>query len=276
MTRTPQPTDGVLLGISEFYYLLRTNHATRVVGLEAEGLFPPPGPAGDRLIAEGFAQLQLHGWLRPAAQRGRFELNPEVALLVAVVADAQIVLVSARTLPETRRATVNHYIGADLIVELTLTPQRQVRLAFVQNKPVLLQRIEDLLAPTHNPLPPARYSLLEPEFDALAAVARAGQTAQAVDRLVAAGLTRPHAVSLVQALQEPVGDGSLFVMRVSLGEILYGRKGTLYEGSAGAWLTRREDSTSLALSIETVQAGTVSGVVDSYLQSLMVPLEPVA
>lgn len=276
MTQTPRPNDGVLLDPSEFYYLLRSNHARRVVGLDAEDLFPAPGPAADKLIAEGFARLQLHGWLRPADRGGRFDLNPEVALLVAVVADAQIALVSARNLDQARQGLANHYIGADLIVELTLTPQRQIRLAFVQNKPTLLQRIEDLLAPTPNPLRPARYSLPEPEFEAVTALARGGQPGAAAGRLAAAGLSREHAMSLTQALETTAGDGSLFVMRVGLGEIRAGRKAALHEGAAGAWLSRREDSTSVLLSLETVQVGTVSGVVDSYLQSLLVPLEPVA
>jgi hypothetical protein len=66
------------------------------------------------------------------------------------------------------------------------------------------------------------------------------------------------------------------VLRTGAGEIFGGRKAALHEGAAGAWLSRREDSATTALSVETVQAGTVSGVVESYLQSLWALLEPVA
>ncbi len=276
MTQTPPATDGVVLEIAELYYLLRTHHAVAVIGLEDEGLFPPPGAAADALIDEGFAKLQFHGWLRPAERPGRFALNPEIALLAAIVANPQFVLVTARALSATERAQANHYVGADLIAELTLTPARHIRLAFVQNKATLLQRVEDLLRPTPNPLPPARYSLPEPEFEAITALARGGAAAAALERLRGAGLSAEHAQSLTQALAAVTGDGTLFVMRTGAGEIFGGRKATVHEGPAGAWLTRREDSASTALSIETVQPGTVSGVVESYVQALVALLEPVA
>ena len=275
MTHTPPATDGAILDLSEFYYLLRTYHATAVIGLEGEGLFPAPGPAADALLDDGFARLQFHGWLRPAERPGRFELNPELALLVAVVADPQFAIVSARNLSETQRALVNHYLGADLIVELTLTAERRVRLAFVPDGKVLLQRVEGLLAATPNPLPPARYSLPEPDFEAVQRLVRAGQTAVAVQRLATAGLSAEHAQSLARAVQSAPGDGTLFVVRTGAGQIRAGRKAALHEAPTGAWLSRREDSTTTALSLETVHAGTISGVVESYLQSLMV-LEPVA
>ena len=275
MTQTNNPTDGVVLEPSEFYYLLRMNYATRVIGLDEAGLFPRPGAAADALLQEGFGKLQFHGWLKPA-ERGRFDLNPELALLVAVVADPQFAVVAARNLTEREVAMANHYLGADLIVELTLTPERHVRLAFEPDRPTLLRRLEELLAATHNPLPPARYSLPEPEFEAIQQAARAGQTSAAVKRLVAAGFGAEHARSLAQALQTPVGDGQLVVVRVAAGDILGGRKAATHAAAAGAWLSRREDSTTIVLSVETVHAGTVSGVVASYLQSLNVLLERVA
>jgi hypothetical protein len=65
-------------------------------------------------------------------------------------------------------------------------------------------------------------------------------------------------------------------VRVAAGEILGGRKASVHDGPGGAWLTRREDSTTLVLSVETVQPGTLAGVVEGYLQSLWVLREPVA
>ena len=273
MTQMISPAGGVVLEPSEFYYLLRMNYATTAIGLEEEGLFPPPGAAADALLREGFGKLQFHGWLRPV-QRGRFDLNPELALMAAVVADPQYAVVTARQISATEAAVANHYLGGDLIVEVTLTPDRQVRLASVPDRVSLLKRVEELLAPTPNPLPPARYSLPEPDFEAIQQAARAGQNI--AERLMAAGFGRDHARTLAEALKTPVGDGRLAVVRVGAGEILGGRKAAIHEAPSGAWLSRREDSTTLVLSVETVQAGTVSGVVESYLQSLWVLMESVA
>jgi hypothetical protein len=275
MTQTSSAAGGVVLEPAEFYYLMRMNAATRVIGLEDMGVMPPPGAAGDAQLQEGFGKLQFHGWLRPV-QRGRFDLNPELALLAAVVADPQYVVVAARNLTVSEVAVANHYLGADLIVELTLTAERHIRLAFEPDRVTLLKRVEELLAPTPNALPPARYSLPEPDFEVIRAAARGGQVTAAAERLGAAGFSAAHARSLAEALQTPQGDGRVAVVRVGAGEILGGRKAATHDGAAGGWLSRREDSTTLALSVETVQAGTVSGVVESYLQSLWVLLEPVA
>jgi hypothetical protein len=274
MTQSANDAGGVVIELSEFYYLLRMHAATKAIGLETDGLLPPPGAAADALLEEGFARLQFHGWLKPAERPGRFELHPQLALLAAVVADPQFVVVAARRLSATEAALAHHYLGAGLIVELTLSPQRQVRLALEPDQATLLRRVEALLAPTPNPLPPARYSLPEPEFDAIQAVALAAQPV--VERLVAAGLSTEHARSLAQALAGRQGDGSLVVLRAAAGNSLGGRKAAVHNGAAGAWLSRREDSTTRVLSVETVQAGTVSGVLESYLQSLRVLLEPVA
>ncbi len=276
MTQTAKPTNGVVLEAPEFYYLLRTFAATQVIGLEAEGLFPPPGAAADAMLDEGFARLQRHGWLRPAEQPGRFNLNDELALLAAVVADPRYVVVVSKNLAEAEHALANHYLGADVIVELTVTPERHIRLAFEADRPTLLRRVEELLAPTHNPLPPARYSLPEPAFEAIQAQARRGQPAAAKAGLSAAGLKPDHADSLAQALTTPVGDGQLVVVRVAAGEILAGRKAALHNGPAGGWLARREEAATAALGVETVLPGAVSGVVESFLQSLMVVMELVA
>jgi hypothetical protein len=265
----------VVLEPAEFYYLMRMNAATTVIGLESPDLVPPPGPAADARLQEGFAQLRFHGWLRPV-ERGRFDLNPEVALLAAVVADPQYVVVAARDLSDTELAVANHYLGADLIVELTLTPEGHVRLAFEPDRATLLRRIEALLAPTHNSLPPARYSLPEPDFESIRQAARTGQAEAAAPRLEAAGFSPAHARSLAVALQSSVGDARLVVVRAGGGQILGGRKATTHDGAAGGWLSRREDPNTVALSVETVQAGTVSGVVESYLQALWVLREPVA
>ena len=273
MTQTTSSAGGVELEPSEFYYLLRMHAARTAIGLEDQGLLPATNAAADALLQEGFAKLKFHGWLRPA-ERGRFDLNPEVALLAAVVADPQYVVVAARQTSATEAAVAIHYLGADLIVELTLTPERHVRLAFEKDRAMLLERVEALLAPTPNPTPPARYSLPEPQFETIVAAARAGSPA--AEPLRAAGLSAEHARSLARALETPVGDGRLAVVRVGAGEILGGRKAALHDGPGGAWLTRREDSTTRVLSVETVQPGVLAGVVESYLQSLWVLREPVA
>jgi hypothetical protein len=141
---------------------------------------------------------------------------------------------------------------------------------------MLLKRVEELLAPVPNPLPPAQYRLSEAECEALQQAARSGDVDAVAGRLVAAGFSSEHARSLAEALQSSVGDGQLAVVRTGGGEILGGRKATVHGGPAGAWLSRREEATTPALSFETVKAGTVSGVVESYMQSLWALMEPVA
>lgn len=275
MTQSTSAAGGVVLEPAEFYYLMRMHAATTVIGLESPDLVPRPGPAADARLQEGFAQLRFHGWLRPV-ERGRFDLHPEVALLAAVVADPQYVVVAARNLSDTALAVANHYLGADLIVELTLTPEGHVRLAFEPDRATLLRRIEALLAPTHNSLPPAHYSLAEPDFESIRQAARTGPAEAAALRLEAAGFSPEHARSLAMALQSAVGDARLAVVRAGAGQILGGRQAVTHDGAAGGWLSRREDPNTVALRVETVQAGTVSGVTASYLQALWVLREPVA
>lgn len=272
MTQTTSPAGGVVLEPSEFYYLLRMHAARHAIGLEDQGLLPQTGAEADALLQDGFAKLKFHGWLRPA-ERGRFDLHPELALLAAVVADPQFVVVAARQLNAAEAALANYYLGAELIVELTLTPERRVRLAFVADRPTLHARVAALLVPTPNPLPPAQVALPEPEFEALRAAARAGQPATAAGLSV---LSPAHARSLAEALAAPVGDGRLAVVRTGGGEILGGRKATVYDGPAGAWLVHRAEAAAPALEVQTVQPGTVAGLVESYLQALWVLMEPVA
>lgn len=260
---------GAILESSELAYLLATVHATQVVGVDAPELFPADPGARQALLEAGARQLQAHGWLRPVEQPGQFDLNVDLMVLAAVVADPKFVIFTVRTQPDGSSRVLLHYLAEPDIVELLVTADRKYTLTAVPDRAAMLGRIREMLElPEASPGSEVRFMIEEPTFETIQDLAEEGQAAEAAALLKQFGINGHNGESLLKALETPEAGSLVVVVRPRRGQIEAGRKASLFRNLDVVWLAKRVDARSKTFSVETVQADTLPKVLEAYLQFL--------
>jgi hypothetical protein len=262
--------NGVVLEPSEFLYLLRTFNARAVVGIDGSRLFPTDPTSEETMLADGFQKLQEHGYLRPAERAGRFHMDEGVTLLVAVVADPEYVILTARNTSETGRVMANHYLAGRIIVELAAEPDGRYRLANVPDLPTTVARIEQVLGvpAAANGHGPSQFSIDTAAFASVQRLAASGQRDAALAALREHGAPGSAAEGLVSALQSPAQGGTLLVVRQERGQVTVGRKADLFRSANQVWLAKKTEPPANTLNVEIVAAGSFAATVDQYLSAL--------
>ncbi len=259
--------NGVVLEPAEFLYLLRTFKAQAVVGLDNAALFPADPAAEQARLAEGFAKLKAHGWLRET-QPGRFDLDPAVALLAAVVADPEVVILTVRNTSDTGRELVSHYLASSVIVELAAQPEVSYRLASVPDLPTTIGRIQRVLGVPAADGGGYQFSIEAPDFASIQQLAAGRQRERAQALLRQHGLPAEAIESLMAALGASDQGGTVVVLQQAAGHATVGRKADLYRHAGTVWLARRAEAGAPTLSVETTRAEVFAATVKSYVAAL--------
>lgn len=268
--------NGVILEPSEFYYLLRTVEATGVVGIDNSRLFPSDPAMAEARAGEGFHRLQEHGWLRPGDKPRRYHLDDTLVLMVAVVADPELVVLAARQTGADQTLLATEYMGGKTIVELSVTPEGNYHLAVVPDQAAMLRRVVQLLAlPAEVPIR-AQVSLDEPALTAIQQLAEGGRTGEAAAQLRGHGLSQEASGALAAALASPSKAGLVAVLRQGGGKVLAGRKAAIHRNGSQAWVAERVDATSSQMTVEAVSPADLENVLDRILQSLASAGQPAA
>ena len=261
---------GIVLEKTEFAYLLATLHATSIVGIDDVELFPADKEARDSTYVAGLKSLQEHGWLKPIPQQpGQQNLDDTLLLMTAVIADPQYVIFTVRHSSGDNQQILLHYLAEPDIVELSATPEGKYRLGVVPDRLAMLRRIQEMLGlPETSGAASVQFTIEEQAFLTVQDLAEHGQRDQAAALLKERGINGNNGDSLLTALQSADSGNLVVVVRPRSGEIVAGRKATVFRQKDLTWLTRRVDAESNTLKVETVQADTLPNVLSSYIQFL--------
>ncbi len=258
---------------AEFAYVLATLHAPGLIGVDSPRLFPTAAADRDAVFGAGFRQLQAHGWMKPLAQPGQYDLNAELIELAAVVAEPQFVVFTMTPQPGGYQRLFLHYVAGDDIVELSST-LGCYRLLALPSYDVLFERVSDMLgvfgaAPPGLPAPEPLI-IDEPFFAEARTSAQSGALEQAAAQLTAHGATRAAGEALAAALAAtPDGSGQVVVMGAGGGtNVTAGRKATLYGKQDWVWLVQRLEAASTRLQVQVVQPDTLAAVLHQYFDFL--------
>jgi hypothetical protein len=262
--------EGAVLETPEFAYLLATLHATSLVGVVDADLFPADKATQATTYQEGLDKLKEHGWVTPIenAPNEQYNLNSRLLYLASVVAEPEFVVFTIRSSPSGQQVFL-HYLAGEDIVELTVAEEREYKLLAIPGRLAMLDRLKELLGlPEVKAAPAVEFTIDESVFFTLQDLAEHGQLEEA------AALLKEHVPdgvandSLLDALQAADSGSLVVVVRPQDGEIVAGRKATVFHLPAVTWLARRVGAETNTLKVETVQAETLQTVLDNYLEYL--------
>ncbi len=263
--------EGAVLETPEFAYLLAVLHATSIVGVADSELFPADQAAQDAIYAEGLSKLKEHGWLTPIenAETEQFNLNSRLLYMAAVIAEPDFVVFTVRNDPAGGQQVFLHYLAGSDIVELSITGDRQYTIASIPDRLALQNRIRELLELTDvKAAPRVQFTIDEAVFFTMQDYAEHDQRDQAAAILKEHEINGAVGDSLLNALQVADSSSLVVVVRPKDGDIIAGRKATVYRLPDVTWLARRVDAETNTLKVETVQADTLQTVLDNYLEYL--------
>ena len=258
----------IVLESAEFAYLLAAVQAESVVGVEDAALFPSDKESRDTTYTRGLQSMKEHGWIKPASKPYQFRFNDMLFLMVAVVANPDFVVRTARHTGNSERQAIMHYMAGPDIVELVATPDRKFHLGLVPDRATLFERIEGALG-LNSEVQELQISFLTEEstIDKIKDLSVKGQRENASKILGSLGLGGLSVDSLLDALGTPE-TGELVVMKTENGQLKAGRKARLYRGKNIMWIATRMDASSTKLRVETIHADTLAAILDSFFQFL--------
>lgn len=263
--------EGAVLETSEFSYLLAVLHATSIVGVADSELFPADEAARDAAYQKGVDKLKEHGWMTRIENTAteQFNLNSQLLYMASVVAEPDFVVFTVRSAPDTGQQVYLHYLAGTDIVELSLAGEQQYTLISIADRPAMLNRIKELLGlPEVKTAPRVEFTIDETTFITIQDLAEQGQREQAAAILKEHEVTDAAGDSLLSALQLADSGSLVVVVRPQDGEIIAGRKATVFHLPDVTWLARRVDAASNTLKVGTVQEDTLKIVLDNYLEYL--------
>jgi hypothetical protein len=258
---------------AEFAYLLATLHVPALIGVDSPTLFPTLPADRDAILGAGLRQLQAHGWLKPRAQPGQYDLNPELMELAAVVAGPQYVVLTRTCQPGGYQRLILHYLAGDDIVELSTT-LGCYRLVALPSREALYQRVSDMLGvfgtPEAGQPAPEPFIIDEALFAEVRALAQRGALEQAAATLIARGVTGSAAAALAASVgATPEGSGQVAMVRAGdRAAVRAGRKATLYGKPDWVWLVQHVEPASMRLQVQVVQSDTLAAVLRQYFDFL--------
>lgn len=115
-----ETTHSATVSTAEFAYLLNLVSAEQIIGVDNDNLFPKDEAHHARLLADGFDQLVEKGWLSREDRPNRYNLNNELMLLVAVIANPELTMMSQRYFAGGEQI-VTYYLAEGRIVEQVRT-----------------------------------------------------------------------------------------------------------------------------------------------------------
>lgn len=109
----------VTLTTAQLSFLLTAVRAERLFGVDNRQLFPQDPDERQQLLQTGQQQLEQDKWL--VREGNSYDLNPQLLLLIATMAAAQIITLTQITAPQQPSQEVTHHVSEQMVVEVTYT-----------------------------------------------------------------------------------------------------------------------------------------------------------
>lgn len=238
---------------AELSYLLQTIHARSVVGVDNAALFPADEAENEALLRLGRERLEFHGWMKPVPESNKYNFDPAVCYLVAIMADPDMAVVTLRQEQRGTYQLITHYLAGRVIVEQIRTADGLYQLGFVSDLATAVSRIQSAIQLSEsNASPVTPQIFLDREaFSRVKSLANEGKTETAVAELQKEGMDTSLAVSLVATIQLPTYQGMVVVMQRENGQIVAKRNMAILQGQQASWLILMDDPQDPQIRLES-------------------------
>jgi hypothetical protein len=258
----------IILESSEFAYLLAMVNAESIPGIHDPALFPSDISSRDSTFSRGLQLLKENGWIKPADKPSQFDFNESLLLMAAVIADPEFIVFTIRLTEGSEKHVIMHFVEGSDIVEMLATNDGKYHMGFVPDLPVLYNRIKNALEISNSEQQlQVKFFTDEKVFKEIKSLISRGHHIQATQMLEQLGLGSISIKSLTGALNRTDWH-EIIMMKTSEGELMTGRKASLFQGDDCSWLARRLEVTTTKMSIETVQDDTISNFLKSSFSNL--------
>jgi len=224
----------ITLTTAELAYLLGIVQAETLIGGNDQALFPHDQAAREAQWARGRERLEADGWLVWDAAAGHHRLSEALMVIIAAIADPEVVLLSQWRSAGQQHHGVSHYLSLDLVVEMAT--QADVYEFFVlASMTTLLERLANAIE-----LPDTKDAGITFELSR-GEVEQAKQT-PTPEWLEAHGLSPQAARLFARTLRQPGRSGTITVLRTHLGKAVTMRLvGILASTDSLGWLATPVD-----------------------------------
>jgi hypothetical protein len=237
MTQIRELTYPIRLTTAELAYLLGTLHAETLIGGDDRALFPSDPAAREGQWGRGRKQLEADGWLIWDAAAGHHRLNEPLMVIVAALADPEVVLLTSWE-GAGQRHGVAHYLSLDLVVEMAIE-DGVYQLVALAGVPTMLERLAHVVRFPEGDQPEVVFTLSREEAEQ----ARHNPEARWLE---SRGLSPETAELFAAALRRPERYGTVTVLRSHEGKVLQMRLvGFLVSANNLGWLAVLEDDQRL-------------------------------
>lgn len=194
------------LETTELAFVLHSLNAEKVVGLDNDQLFPADELSRHELLTTGRSRLQANGWFA-ADENGRFNSEPQLVLMVAVMVDPQLIFTVDRRSRDKSIQQVTYYVSGPHLIEQFRTQEGSYLLSRLPDMVAVITRWQQLFPP--GDAAPLVLQCDGAQFARARDLARAGNPAAMQDLVTAAGTGTEDDDALAAALAQLVPRGSI-------------------------------------------------------------------
>jgi hypothetical protein len=239
----------------EFLALLDAVHASMIVGIAQDKLFPQDEEERGAVLRQGMAQLKKRGLLQADHQ-----LHPGLLRLARIVAYPQIAFFIIRHVLALGPQLFLLYQSGEGMVEQTFPIEGVHRMAVLPDIPHLLTRAVQILhLPEQLPFK-SSVEIAQEEFFQCDHLVHQNQREQALNILRHASMPFSEADALVAALQTSDFRGNVTLLKCADQTIVDARDIAIVQGRQTAWYAMQIVAGEPLLHIETVNAPTMQSL----------------
>lgn len=195
---------------AQLSYLLALIEAKNLIGVKGDLLFPDDEQKKDALWTEGRRQLEENKWLvKKADESERYDLNSQLMLIIAVMADPEIVILSTWGAPQEPRLGVTHYLSDGMVVEQAYDDSI-FQIAALSSLDVALKRLANSMDVPNHASQKLSFRITREE-------AKHAKDQPNAAWLIAQGLSSKTAELFAETLQHPRLSGAIRIESATMG-----------------------------------------------------------
>ncbi len=157
MAQTRELTYPLQFSTAQLSYLLGMVHAQNVIGADDAALFPADPAQRQAQWDQGLAELQADQWIVWDADAGHFSMTDPLMMVIATVAEPDIVVVSEWQHQASGNQGVSHYFSPSGIIEMSLVGSHYTLVALT-NTDVMTERLAHSLGYNDTAQPDAGFN----------------------------------------------------------------------------------------------------------------------
>lgn len=246
----PTHLDGIVFSEAEMLALMNVVRPEDLIAIDLDALIPADKEAHEALIRTGLQQLIQRDLM--SVEGDIHVLDPELLMMIQVVAFPTIVNILIKDVPEIGQQQFTYYQADQLVVEHTMPAQDQYRFAVLPDVRALMERMAFILpAQQEASRPHFAFNLPQDGYFQVRELVLAGDLTAADLTLRSLGLAPEAAQTLLHAMADPRFSGTIAYLATEPPRVVNARNLAVLQGQDSAWTMRPSTPSSLHLRTET-------------------------